>query len=321
MRCPFLREAQVKSCRASSFKKMIVRLPGQPENERCSSPDYINCPVAKQRAEEMPSIDHCPFLLESLVQYCTATPVTKYIPYTESINSQCGTASHKYCDLFLSLVHPNINFGENFRSEGGFAHDKTAGTFANDIRIPATLWFSPNHMWLDINTDGIFHIGVDAFLAKVLESIERITFITTKGMQQPTVVFTASGTDFQMKFPNPINIVRPNFYLRTNPAKLTADPYGAGWLFEGASEKQTHQPQVEKGLKTGPSAQKWMKNEIQRMTTRAHTLSMRPDFHGTILMTDGGNFQPGLARQLKRDDLLNLFNEFFSSSATWETTI
>ena len=106
MRCPFLREAQVKFCRASAYRKMIVRLAEQPEHERCSSREYVNCPAAKQHMEDRPSIDHCPFLHESLVQYCTAAAVTKYIPYTESVLSQCGTESHKYCELYLGLAQP-----------------------------------------------------------------------------------------------------------------------------------------------------------------------------------------------------------------------
>jgi hypothetical protein len=59
---------------------MIVKLPEQPDNERCSSPDYLNCPVSKQHHEERPLPDRCPFLHQSLVQYCAADSVTKYIP-------------------------------------------------------------------------------------------------------------------------------------------------------------------------------------------------------------------------------------------------
>ncbi len=318
MRCPFLREAQVKSCQASSFKKMIIRLPGQPENEKCSSPNYTNCSVVKQHAEEVPSIDHCPFLLESLVQYCTATPVTKYIPYTESMNSQCGTASHKYCDLFLSLVHPHVKFGDTFKSTESSSETSREHSTVDGIPIPASLQFSQNHMWLDINADGISHIGIDAFLCKVLGSIDRITFITTKGLQQPTVVFTSGETDFQLKFPNYINIVRPNFYLRTNPSKLTADPYGAGWLFEGASEQETMHRQMESKLFAGERVTNWMKSEVDRMTTFAHHLSMSPDLQGAVLMADGGSFQHGFAKLLKHEDLLHLCNEFFSFSQRGE---
>ncbi|MFZ4621995.1 MAG: hypothetical protein ACOYNS_15645, partial [Bacteroidota bacterium] len=112
MRCQFLREAQVKFCRASAYRKMIVRLAEQTENERCSSKEYVTCPAAKQHLEVNPSSSHCPFLHESLVQYCTAAAVTKYIPYTESVLSQCGTDSHKYCELHLALAQPQEPSGE-----------------------------------------------------------------------------------------------------------------------------------------------------------------------------------------------------------------
>ena len=108
MRCPFLREAQVKFCCASEFKKMIVRSQGDESNEICSSSAYAACPSVKQRHEELPSQAHCPFLQESLVQYCSGASVVKYVPYSDPSLSRCGTSSHRYCELFLMISHPNL---------------------------------------------------------------------------------------------------------------------------------------------------------------------------------------------------------------------
>ena len=52
------------------------------------------------------SAGRCPFLHESLVQYCGAASLTKYIPYSEAVLSHCGTESHRYCELFLAFAHP-----------------------------------------------------------------------------------------------------------------------------------------------------------------------------------------------------------------------
>ena len=56
------------------------------------------------------------------------------------------------------------------------------------IRVPGWLGFSANHLWIDIDSDGVVHIGIDAFLASMLDSIDRITFVTTDGTHRPTVV-------------------------------------------------------------------------------------------------------------------------------------
>lgn len=315
MRCPFLREAQVKFCRASAFRKMIVRLPGQPDNERCSTPAYVNCPAARLHREEHPSIDHCPFLNESLVQYCSAATVTKYIPYSESVLSQCGTESHKFCELFLALAHPPH---AAFPDEDNRVHSHTgteAEHVAQGIRIPEALWFAPNHMWLDVGADGVLHIGVDAFLASVMGEIDRLTYVTPRGVGRPTAVLTVQGVDLQMTFPNQVNIMRPNTYLRTNPAKILSDPYGSGWLFE-ASEAGKQSPS-RAGLIPGKDACAWMEAEVRRMTEYAHDLATRPSAHGAVLMADGGCFHPGLVHDLTREECLEVANAFFSPLADW----
>ncbi len=314
MRCPFLREAQVKFCRASAYRKMIVRLAEQPENERCSSREYVNCPAAKQHLEDRPSIDHCPFLNESLVQYCTAASVTKYIPYTESVLSKCGTDSHKYCELYSSLAQPTevgTNFEINEHCSKGSHHN------VDDIKIPSDLFFSPNHMWMEIGEDGICHIGIDAFLAKVLGTVEHITFVTIKGFHRPTISFSVGGVDLQFIFPIQMNIIRANTYLRTNPEKIFADPYTVGWLFEATCEQSKNRSNGINGLISGKDVYPWMKQELERMSALAHTISSQPDMRGAILMADGGDFQPGFVKHLTREELLKLYTDFFSPLAVW----
>jgi glycine cleavage system H lipoate-binding protein len=316
MRCPFLREAQVKFCRASAYRKMIVRLAEQPENERCSSREYVNCPAAKQHMEDRPSIDHCPFLHESLVQYCTAAAVTKYIPYTESVLSQCGTDSHKYCELYLGLANPNETVSPSSPAEqNGICPQYNI----EDIKIPGNLYFSPNHMWMEVGNDGVCHIGVDAFLAKVLGTVDQITFVTTKGYHRPAISFTVRGVDLHFVFPHQMNITRANTYLRTNPEKIMADPYTVGWLFETTEEKTKSRNEKIDGLISGCDVYPWMKQEMERMTTLAHQISAQPDMRGAVLMADGGYFQSGFVQRLTREELLKLYNEFFSPLTLWKS--
>lgn len=324
MRCPFLREAQVKFCRASAFRKMIVRLPGQLENERCSSPDYVNCPVAKQHYEERPSTDHCTFLQESLVQYCSAASVTKYVPYSESVLSQCGTESHKYCELYLALANPIAGETRERTTHENQSCDDTKEFVVDGIRVPGWLWYSPNHMWLDIGSDGVFHVGVDAFMAKTLGTLDSLTFVTTKGLHRPTVVLGLRGAELQMVFPNQMLIAKPNAYLRTNPSRIFNDPYTHGWLFEGELAKSPgtmKQDAVNNGLITGRAACEWMRHESERITQLVHKLNAQPRGQEAILMADGGGAHPGCMQHMNREELLCLFNDFFSPLTNWRKTL
>src|SRR5579871_2280862 len=106
MRCPFLREAHATSCHKSAYRKIILR-PSERgrELERCSSPAYKMCPEVKDIPTESKAVV-CPHLQESLVQFCSAAPSTKFVPYNESISARCQTSDHRYCCLYISLEHP-----------------------------------------------------------------------------------------------------------------------------------------------------------------------------------------------------------------------
>ena len=80
MQCPFLRETQVESCRHSLFRKLIVRNPESLASERCSTDRHVECGLYAGAPQEFADFGRCPYLDESLVQYCAAAPVQKYIP-------------------------------------------------------------------------------------------------------------------------------------------------------------------------------------------------------------------------------------------------
>ena len=51
------------------------------------------------------------------------------------------------------------------------------------------------------------------------------------------------------------------------------------------------------------------------MTSLAHEITSQPDMQGAVMMADGGSFQSGFAQHLTREELLKLFNDFFSTYA------
>ena len=99
------------------------------------------------------------------MQYCGAAPVTKFVPYSESLLSRCGNDGFRYCELYLGMAHP----GQWRR------RSRTAS------RCPDWLRYSANHMWLDVTEDGICHAGIDAFLSRALGPIDRISYVWQNG--------------------------------------------------------------------------------------------------------------------------------------------
>jgi glycine cleavage system H lipoate-binding protein len=290
MTCPFLKEAQVKFCQTATVRKLIpLALAGKTE-EKCASAEFAACPVYRMRPDFHAAAGPCPYLRESLMQYCGAAPVARYVPYSESLLSRCGNDSFHYCELYLGMAHP------------------AAGAVDLDnIALPEWLLYSANHMWLDVTDDGICHAGIDAFLARVLGSIDRVTYIWSKGRHYPTAVLHAGGLDLEVVFPNPMLLTNCNLYLRADPSRIAAEPYTGGWLFEGVPL-----PETARGLVHGNTARSWMQQEQRRI----NEFLQQSQGSAAPLPADGGLFSPGLVSLLPRDRMLALFHEFFSPLAS-----
>jgi glycine cleavage system H lipoate-binding protein len=284
MTCPFLREAQVKYCQTAAVRKLIPIAPRTTATEKCSSAEHTTCAVYQSQHVE-PSRGACPYLRESLMQYCAAAPVAKMVPYSESLLSRCGNDSFRYCELYCSLAHPNLRLEE-----------------VEGIAMPGWLRYSANHMWLDLTEDGTCHAGIDAFLGRVLGKVERIAYVWQQGEHRPTAVLTAGGADYEVVFPNSLLLTGCNLYLRSDPSRLTEAPYTGGWLFEG-------RPQVEtaRGLMQGDDARRWMEIEQRRIN---QFLQDGP------YAADGGMFASGLMDLLPTCRMRALFHEFFSPYPT-----
>ena len=312
MRCPFLREAHVQSCQASPFRKQIVRS-GNAADERCGSAAWRDCFAARELTEEHPSAGSCPFHAESLVQYCSAAPVTKFIPWSDQAFSRCGSESHRYCDLYLALARTSAPTAET-------GEPAPRSDDADGIPVPTWLWFAPSHTWLAVASDGVCHIGVDAFLARTLGGIDRVQFVTTKGFERPAAVLTVRDVDLTVSFPNPVFITGVNGALRADPARLARDPYGLGWLFEGIVRDRASLPsghtKLTDGLLRGDAATAWMRREGLRLRGLAEAASER--ISGARLAADGGLPAPGLIRTLPHEEALRLSHLLLSTSTDEE---
>jgi glycine cleavage system H lipoate-binding protein len=239
--------------------------------------------------------------------------VTKFIPWSDQAFSRCGSESHRYCDLYLALARtaaPSAPSGDTaLRTDD-----------ADGIPVPGWLWFASSHTWLDIASDGVCHIGVDAFLARTLGGIDRVQFVTSKGLERPAAVLTVRDVDITVSFPNPVFITSVNGALRADPARLARDPYGLGWLFEGIVRDRSvvgnGSPRISDGLLRGEAATAWMRREGLRLRALAEAASER--ISGVRLAADGGLPAPGLIRTLPHEEALRLSHLLLSTTTDEE---
>ncbi|HET9306525.1 MAG TPA: hypothetical protein VFO46_10895 [Candidatus Sulfotelmatobacter sp.] len=273
MPCPFLREGRARYCHAAPVRKLILDGPGATDGGRCSSPQYRSCDLA---AKTEASHDRCPHLEEIRVQFCGVSPIPKLVPFSDSQLSSCTSETYRYCDSYLHLAQPHAT------------------------KPPANLLYAANHFWLDAEDSGLCHIGVDGFVADIAGTVDGVTFVSTRGTRCPALALTIHGVEWPMSFPNPLMIQKVNSRLRSDPARLTADPYGAGWLFEGWEVPG----RTRVGLVSGPQAEAWQMQERERLAHEIH------ETHAPGC--DGGAPVHGVAQLLSREHLVCLLQHFFS---------
>ncbi|MGA2434580.1 MAG: hypothetical protein ABSG25_04775 [Bryobacteraceae bacterium] len=284
MRCPFLNEAQVRSCERAGIRTMI-RAEGADGRGRCSSSGYADCRIYVENPRRAATGGfRCPYAAESGVQYCAAAPARQFIPCSGSPNVRCETGSHRYCDLYLEKT-----------GSAGIAQDP----LVDGVLVPRRLFYSSNHMWLDLFDDGWCAVGLDAFFARVVGRVDRVVPIGITGARCPTAVVWAHGMEFEMVFPNPIHVTGYNNRVRVEPARILADPCGAGWLLEGRElGAGARYRSATSGLIFGAEALEWMRSEMERLTRLL-----------------GGHEDLSALERLDSSERCQLVHEFFSMAA------
>jgi hypothetical protein len=97
-----------------------------------------------------------------------------------------------------------------------------------------------------------------------------------------------------------MHVTACNLVLRSDPSRLTSDPYGRGWMFMGTGVDGAQ-------LRTGAEAAGWMQAESRRLNEFVQARSG--------CYADGGVFESGLLATLPRGDALSLFNALLSPRA------
>jgi len=300
VRCPFLSEETVRSCLAAPYRKPLPVASIAAGDERCTSPSFTGCTLARQNLETLEG-GRCPLVSESLVQFCTASAVHTYVPWSDAQGSRCRGPAHRYCSAYLEVAAP----GSAAAADTSAGSTEPAGPADELSPVEQGLAFTENHFWCD-ESDTDLHVGIDRFAADVLGTVDWVRFGALKGRRRPIVVLGVGDDELTLVYPAALEVSRCNVHLRNHPEDLTRDPYGAGWLFEAA---RTGDWRPEK-LRHGDEAAHWLREERHRLTHFVQSCMSRGPI-GSAHAGDGGTPVRGLARCLDGASAIDLYAEFF----------
>jgi glycine cleavage system H lipoate-binding protein len=292
MQCPFLKETRVRWCRAAGIRKPIPETQSDDAACRCLDERFRECRWAPPESRQ--AQPPCPHLEHDLVQYCEAAPLTRFVPFSEPLLTRCGSDAHKYCDFYLDIL----------RAARPPLRD-------HEFAAPEELFYTRNHWWIDLQDEEMCHVGVDAFLARLLGDVERAGILTPRGAACPAVVFTCRGTDFTASFPAQIRIEAANPHLRVEPRRMLREPYTMGWLFRGRIGAE-RLAELKGQLMTAAEARRLMEEDARRVNETLQSMHLRG---AAPAMADGGLFEPGLLGLLEPEEALRLFHETGSPAA------
>lgn len=100
--------------------------------------------------------------------------------------------------------------------------------------IPSDLQYSPNHTWLEENSEGYKRVGITDFAQSELGDVVFIELpevgrTYSEGEECGLVESVKSASDIYAPITG--EVVAVNDSIVDDPEKINQDPYGDGWLF------------------------------------------------------------------------------------------
>lgn len=146
-------------------------------------------------------------------------------------------------------------------------------TSKKEFNVPAGIFFSPAHLWVNVGMNGLVRVGLDDFTVKILETVDDIDLPEEKKkVNKGEPLFSISNRDIKISFPSPISgiIASVNSNLVDHLEYLSMKPYELGWICSFEPEQINEDIQ---SLKIGASTVNWYEKEIDKYQNLAKTIS------------------------------------------------
>lgn len=135
-----------------------------------------------------------------------------------------------------------------------------------EIVVPRTLFFHPGHTWARLDEDGRVTVGVDDLVRTVtgdLSSVEVPAPGTALRAGERAMSILVGSRSLALPAPVSGTVSEVNAALGKDPVRLRWRPYKEGWAFRVAPGDSLARELA--GLVIGREAERWMRNELDRL--------------------------------------------------------
>ncbi len=172
------------------------------------------------------------------------------------------------------------------------------------VQLPEHLHYHPGHTWAAAEGTHRLRVGIDEFAARLLGPLTQVQLpLRGRWFGQGERGWTLHAADRQAGLPMPVEgeVIEVNEQALAHPEKITADPYGEGWLLV----VRTADPVLSlRNLLNGSLARRWMEDTVAELRRMVAPLAPATAPDGGLLMT-------GIAGQLDATQWEAVTRRFF----------
>ena len=174
------------------------------------------------------------------------------------------------------------------------------------VALPETLAYHPGHAWALDQGNGRIRVGLDGLAAAFLGQIQAVEGPKRgRWLRQGDRGWTIRNKrgEVMMLAPAEGEVVAVNEKALANPAVISQDPYGAGWIAEMTSPDA---PISFRNLMSGGIARSWMEESMAMLRQAFAPMNL-----ATVTAQDGGLISPRLGDEIPEEKWKDLASQLF----------
>ncbi|MBC8329016.1 MAG: hypothetical protein H8E31_09745 [Planctomycetes bacterium] len=194
------------------------------------------------------------------------------------------------------------------------AQRRGAPRIADELsRLPAGLFLSPGHDWLQLESSGSIRLGTDRLALALLGGVDRLELLPAGSVVHqgdPLATLHFGSRSIVLRAPLEGVIDEVNTLVGADPQRLARDPFEEGWLYRLHARSLA---EALRGMKVAEEATAWMGSELSRVRDFATGLGQGARVSATF--RPGGSPVPvGIASDLGASDWKKLVDRFYAAS-------